>query len=147
MTKPVIEADGARRADLAAIHMAKAALGWDDDTYRDVMATVCSGVRSAAELDHTGRKRWLAHLAACRHRAQGAAAPAAPKRTPWGPQLRKLWALWQQLADARLVTDRQRAALQAWVTNQTGVSRLEWLNEQQLNQVVDQAKAWLKRGS
>ena len=35
----VVDRSGARRADLAAIHIAKQALGWDEDTYRDVMAT------------------------------------------------------------------------------------------------------------
>lgn len=142
--RAVVERDGARKADLAAIHVAKKALGWDDDTYRDVLATVCSGTRSAADLDHTGRKRWLAHLAACQAQ-MGIAQPKVPKRTPWGPQLRKLWSLWQQLADKKLVSDRSREALQTWATNQTGVSRLEWLNPHQTDQIVNQAKAWLKR--
>jgi phage gp16-like protein len=144
MVRTVVEKDGARRADLAAIHVAKKALGWDEDTYRDVLSTVCSGIRSSADLDHTGRKRWLAHLAACQAQA-GIARPQAPKRAPWGPQLRKLWSLWQQLADKKLVSDRSREALQAWATNQTGVSRLEWMNAHQTDQIVNQAKAWLKR--
>lgn len=142
----VVDGDGARRADLAAIHVAKKALQWDDDTYRDIMFTVCR-VRSAGELDFTGRKRFLAHLRTCQEQTGNVLKRAQPKpdRKPWGPQLRKLWAVWQQLADARLVTDRTRAGLQAWATKQTGVSSLEWLNEHQLDQVINQAKAWLKR--
>ena len=140
-----VDHPGARRADLAAIHVAKKALGWDDDTYRDVMSTVCAGVRSAGDLDHAGRKRWLAHLAACQAAAGLKPARQAPERKPWGPQLRKLWSLWQQLADAGRVNDRGRPALQAWVTSQTGVSRLEWLTEQQLDLVLGQAKRWLAR--
>lgn len=141
--KAVVDRDGARRADLVAIHVAKKALGWDDDTYRDIMAAVCR-VRSSAQLDFAGRKRFLAHLQACQAQQGTAAAPARAK-TPWGPQLRKLWALWQQLADAKLVQDRTRGALQAWVSRQTGVDRLEWLNPQQLDLVLTSARRWLDR--
>jgi phage gp16-like protein len=60
----VIDSDGARKADLAAIHIGKAALGWDDDFYRSILKAKC-GVGSAALLDHAGRKRFLDHLRAC----------------------------------------------------------------------------------
>jgi phage gp16-like protein len=141
--RPVVDRDGARRADLAAIHVAKKSLGWDDDTYRDIMAAVCR-VRSAGELDFTGRKRFLAHLRACQEQ-KGIAAPQKPAKTPWSPKLRKLWALWQQLADAGLVADRSKAGLVAWSTRQTGVDRLEWLKPQQLDLVLNSAKGWLER--
>ncbi len=58
--KAVIDRDGARKADLAAIHIAKKDLGWDTDHYRDILFSVCR-VKSSAELDFTGRKRFLAH--------------------------------------------------------------------------------------
>lgn len=140
---PVVDSAGARRADLAAIHVAKKALAWDDDTYRDILFTVCR-VRSAGELDFAGRKRFLAHLRACQVQT-GIKAPVAPEKTPWGPQQRLLWALWQQLADAGLVNDRSRTALQAWATRQTGVARLEWLTSAQRDLVIDSAKRWLSR--
>jgi hypothetical protein len=57
----VIDSDGARKADLAAIDIGKAALGWDDDFYRSILKAKC-GVGSAALLDHAGRKRFLDHL-------------------------------------------------------------------------------------
>ena len=132
--------DRARKGDLVAIHVAKKALGWDEDTYRDVMFSVCE-VRSAAELDPAKRRRFLAHLQACRK--QG----TAPARTPWKPELRKLWSLWQQLADADLVKDRKRPALEAWAARQCGVDRLEWLTTAQLDLVLASAKQWLKRGA
>lgn len=140
----VVDSAGARRADLAAIHVAKKVLGWDDDTYRDILFTVCR-VRSAGELDFTGRKRFLAHLRAC----QGQQAPTATARrakAPWGPSLKRLWSLWQQLADAQLVADRSRGGLEAWARRQTGVDRLEWLNAQQTDLVINSAKQWLRRG-
>lgn len=141
--RPVVDRDGARRADLAAIHVAKKALGWDDDTYRDIMAAVCR-VRSAGELDFAGRKRFLAHLRACQEQ-KGIATPAKRAKAPWGPKLKLLWSLWQQLADAGLVADRSRAGLATWATRQTGVSSLEWLKPQQLDLVLNSAKGWLDR--
>lgn len=56
----------ARNADLAAIHIAKADLMKaghlaGDDAYRDLLWAIAR-VRSAADLDHTGRKTVLEHL-------------------------------------------------------------------------------------
>jgi phage gp16-like protein len=148
--KPVVDSEGARRADLAAIHIAKKELRWDDDMYRDVLFTVCR-VRSAGELDFTGRKRFLAHLRACGW-SGGTKAPAAakkaatrPVRAPLTPTQRKLWSLWQQLADAGLVNDRTMPALVAWVKRTTGVERLEWLKPRQQDLAIEAAKQWLDR--
>lgn len=139
----VIDQAGARRADLAAIHVAKKALHWDDDTYRDIMFSVCC-VRSSAELDFTSRKRFLAHLRSCLDKQGPAAAPVREK-PQWGTSERRLWSLWQQLADAGLVKDRTRPALDTWVKRQTGVDRLEWLTAAQKSMVIDSAKRWLAR--
>ena len=139
----VVERESGRRADLAAIHIAKKALSWDDGTYRDVMFTV-TRFKSAGELDFAGRKRFLAHLQACMAQ-KGLINKAKAARVPWTPSQRRLWSLWQQLADAKLVTTRDRKALDAWVHRQTGVDRLEWLNEAQLDLVITSAKQWLSR--
>ena len=138
----------ARNGDLAAIHIAKAKLGLDDDAYRDLMATVCHGVRSSAELDFTGRRRFLAHLQACLRQQEGAgpSRPGAVIRGRLTPSQRLMWSLWMRLADAGLVTERGMAALQAFARRQTGVDRLDWLNDQQIDLVIRSLKAWLKRG-
>ena len=62
--RQVLDTEGARKADLAAIHIAKAEMGWDDDFYRSILKAKC-GVGSAGLLDHAGRKRFLEHLRAC----------------------------------------------------------------------------------
>lgn len=140
----------ARKADLARIHMLVAALRWDDEMYRDVMATVCQGVRSAALLDITGRQRLIDHLQAAKSRADGQAGnkPAAKTiRRPLTALERKLWALWMQAADAGLVRERKMAAITAWVQRQTGVERVEWLNAAQSDLVIESLKRWIKRGN
>ena len=58
MPKPT---NPARNAELAAIHIAKAEAGMADDSYRDMLWTLCR-VRSAADLDYAGRHRVLDHL-------------------------------------------------------------------------------------
>ncbi len=146
----VVDRDGARKADLAAIHIAKAELRWDDDHYRDILFAVCR-VRSSGELDFAGRKRFLAHLRACgwsgrpKGQADRAKARGGPVRAPLTPVQGKMWALWQQLADAHLVDDRNMPALLAWVKRQTGVDRLEWLKGRQEDLVIESLKAWLAR--
>jgi phage gp16-like protein len=148
---PLDNANG-RKADLAAIHIAKAALHLDDDEYRDLMATVCAGVRSSALLDFAGRKRFLSHLQACQRQQAGQASVAGQKarqrpiRAPLTPTQRKIWALWMQLADAGLVGSRTMTALVAYCRRQTGVERLEWLNGKQQDLVIESMKRWLARG-
>lgn len=134
----------ARNGDLAAIHMAKAKLRLTDDEYRDLMATVCHGVRSAAELDFTGRRRFLAHLQRCLQGQQGAEAGRTVAQ-PLTPAQRRMWSLWMQLADAGLVQQRTMAALQAFAQRQTGVDRLVWLKPKQEDLVIESLKLWLKR--
>lgn len=142
-SSPVVDTAKGRQTDLAKIHIAKKALGWDDSTYRDLLWTVCQ-VRSSADLDFTGRKRFLDHMVRCGW-VDGRSAAAKPVRKALtGPQ-KKMWSLWQQLADAKLVDNRKMAALMAYIERQTSVERLEWLNAAQEDLVIESLKKWLKR--
>jgi hypothetical protein len=133
-----------RRSDLATIHLAAKELGWSDDEYRDIMATVCGGVRSAGLLDTAGRQRLMAHMRACK-RGNGTA-PLRAVHTKLPARDGKLWSLWMQLADKGLVQARTMAALNAFCGRQTGVDRIEWLNAKQWVALVESMKAWMKRG-
>jgi len=139
-----IVTDPTRKRDLVFIHVAKKALGWDDDHYRGVLLDVCK-VRSSADLDYAGRRRWLSHLQTCLDRTQPAPKHQQLRKPLTGPQ-RKVWSLWMQLADKGLVTSRTMAAINAWVARQTGVDRLEWLTTAQEALVVESLKQWLQRG-
>lgn len=134
-----------RRLDLARIHMLKADLGWDEDLYRDVMATVCGGVRSSAQLDTAGRQRLLAHMQACKDRAAGKAPAQKAARKPLSATGKKLWSLWMQAADKGLVQHRTMSALNAWVQRQTGVERIEWLMGAQADLAIESLKKWVAR--
>jgi len=120
----VIDSNIARQADLAKIHMAKKALGMADDAF-------------------------LAHLAKCgwvdgRKAAAGSSRPVRKALT--APQ-KKMWSLWQQLADDGLVNNRKMPALLAYVQRQTQVDRLEWLKPAQEDLVIESLKRWLSRRS
>lgn len=133
----------ARQSDLATIHLGKKALGWTEDEYRDIMATVCGGVRSAGDLDMAGRKRFIEHIQVCK-RAGGQV--TLQRRRPLKGYERKMWALWMQLADIGLVATRSMVALNAFSKRQTGVDSTEWLNQQQRELVIESLKSWLARG-
>jgi phage gp16-like protein len=137
-----LDADKARRADLAKIHIAKMELRWDEGTYRHVLWEVCA-VRSSSELTAAGRQKFLAHIAKCK--GQAPARDARPVRKALtGPQ-KKMWSLWQQLADKGRLTDRSMKALLAFVHRTTQVDRLEWLNGAQEALVIEALKQWLTR--
>lgn len=136
LAKPVI-----RNNDLAQIHMAKKALNWSDEEYRDLLKTVCQ-VDSAGKLDAAGRARFLDHCEKCgwKGRYKG-----KNSRKRLEPGARKIYSLWQQLFEASLVRDRSFKALETWVKSQTGVDKLEWLNDAQAAQCIEQLKRWLER--
>jgi phage gp16-like protein len=71
--------DPIRRNDLARIHMAKAALGLDDDAYRAALRAA-AGVESSSQLDFTGRQRVIAHFIKCGWdgNKRGGKAPSRP---------------------------------------------------------------------
>lgn len=130
-----------RNSELAQIHIAKKDLGMSDDEYRDLMMTIC-GVDSSSKLDATGRAKFLSHLKKCGWQTKSR---SGKKNRPLSPQGKKLYSLWQQLHAAGLVADRKFSALEAWTKAQTGVDKLEWLNDSQAGQCIESLKAWLAR--
>lgn len=137
----IVDDEGARKRDLAAIHIAKAGLGWDDDFYRDILWTVCR-VRSSAELDFTGRKRLLEHLRQCGWKGARSAS-RRPQATD--PQSKMIRGLWLELHDMGYVDDASEAALAAWVKRETGVQALQWLKPAQRGQTIEKLKRWRDR--
>lgn len=67
-----------RKRELAQIHVAKAQLGLDEETYRAMLWTVAR-VASSADLDWAGRKKVLDHLKAKGFKIKSRPAPAANK--------------------------------------------------------------------
>jgi len=132
-----------RKGLLAQIHINKKQLNQSDDEYRDLLSTVC-GVDSSANLDITGLMRFLDHQKACLRMVQGANTKPAQKKK-LSPKAGKIFSLWQQLADDGRVQSRSFKSLEVWIKAQTGVDKLEWLNDAQAGQCIEQLKLWLAR--
>lgn len=119
--------DVMRRSQLAQIHIAKAQLGLDEDTYRAVLKDV-AGVDSASDLSAKGRRDVLKRFESKGwHRKRR---PAQPKTSATNPVMGKIGAL---LADMKLPW---RYAV--GIAQQMGFQcqRLEWLDNRQLKAVM-----------
>lgn len=125
-----------RNRELAQIHIAKAALQMDDETYRAMLWTVAR-VRSSRDLDWTGRKRVLDHMVKCGWKNKPARAA--------DPVSRKIRSLWLSLRDAGALNDPSERALRAFVKRTCGVERMEWLDGRQAETIIEALKAWLAR--
>jgi len=110
----------------------------DDADYRALLQR-CAGVASSTQI--TSLARANAVLAEFRRLGIGNPAP----RKALSPQQKKIWSLWQQLADAGLVRDRSMRGLVAWVKRQTGVDALDFMAWAQEYQVTEALKRWLLR--
>lgn len=135
----MVESPQARRAELAQIHIAISEMGWDDDHYRHVLFAK-TGVRSAGELDGTGRKRFIEHLKACGW--SGGKKLAGPRYT------RQQWhvlMLWRDLGKAGALEDKTEAALHAFIKGQVGVDAVRFLDVPTASRVIEALKSWLKR--
>lgn len=134
--KPAAKPAQQRNAGLAQIHIAKAQLMragvMDEDGYR-AMLFAQARVKSAAELDHAGRAKVLAHMSrlgaklgnAGRPFTRRGDAPPADRRA----QLDKIGAL---LADA----GREWTYLQGMVKRICGVDALEFCTSEHLGKLI-----------
>jgi len=119
----------ARRRELAQIHIAKAQLGIDDDTYREMLWTIAR-VHSAGDLDFTGRKRVLEHL-----RARGftpRASKKARRPAPSADRAAMVAKVRAMLAEA----GRQDGYADGMARQMFHVDRYEWLPPDQLHKLV-----------
>ncbi len=122
-----------RTSSLAQIHIAKKQLGMDDGTYRAMLWGVAR-VNSAADLDHAGRAKVLAHLKACGFKSLPPATPTPGRpgnmdHPTRGPMLGKVEAL---LLDA----GRPWAYAQAMAKRMFQVDALDFCHEGQLHSLV-----------
>ncbi|MEW6314315.1 MAG: regulatory protein GemA [Pseudomonadota bacterium] len=119
-----------RRKEIQLIHIAKAELGLDDETYRDMLFTVAR-VRSSAALDWQGRKAVLDHLKARGFKVRSAKQAGKPANPPaeLAPMIARIEAL---LAEAQ----RPWAYANGMARRMFGVERLEWCSADQLHRIV-----------
>lgn len=142
-----------RNIELGKIHKAAAELGMiqrgDDATYRTMLWTVAR-VRSAADLDATGRQKVLEHLRAC---GWTDPRPFVRRRSGDNLQALKIKDLWDKLAAADKLEDSSERALRAYVQKQSapyhpqraGYSAPELLPAPVAQRVIEHLKHWCRR--
>ena len=138
--------------EIKLIHIARQALGMDDDTYRAMLANLCGGKTSSKALTDIERQKVLRHFKSrgfvLKRKNGGQTADAWRRR----PLMRKLRALWYLLADAGAV-DRPvdahacDAAIEVWANRQQAdFGELRLAHEDALLiPLVEAAKQWARR--
>jgi hypothetical protein len=141
MTRAPVSAE--RRAMIAKIHIAKKALGLDDDSYRAVLTRVtgqsssanCREPQLVAVLGEFKRLGW-----------EGPTEQAAGRKA----HVRLIWAIWGDLK--LLLVDADDDTLRGFVRRQThsqknpeGISDPEWLAPEEATKVIHGLRGWLDR--
>lgn len=141
---------------IAAIHVLKGKLSLTDDDYRALLKGLTQRT-STTEMTDTQRQAVRDHMQRLAERM--GVVPAQTRRRPLtreqfakakaaaSPRERKVWALWHQLVRDGLVNNPSRAALNAWVERQVGVSALQFATSAQLDTLIEALKAWQTRGA
>jgi len=114
-----------RKRELAQIHVAKTQLCLDDETYRAMLWTVAR-VKSAADLDWTGRKQVLDHLKAKGWKKTNPKPDVAKAKAPL---VSKIYAL---LADMKLPNSYAEGIAKKMYRRQ----KLQWCTTTELRAIV-----------
>lgn len=139
----LIAAVAAQHAQLIKrVHAGKGALGIDDETYRLTLQRFAAGKTSSKDCSVAELKAVIEHW-----HESGWPRPGGKAHKPLSPRQKKMWALWQALADAGKVRDRRMPALLTWVAGQTDnqVQRLEFLTAAQEYTLIESLKKWIDR--
>lgn len=124
-----------RRRELAQIHIAKAQLGLDEETYRAMLWTV-GRVRSAAALDYAGRKAVLEHMKA---RGFKTAAPKEKRPSDWdwvNNAAADRQAMLRKIAVMLNAADREKAYADGIAQQMFGVELVQFCKPDQLHRIV-----------
>lgn len=132
-----------RQADLAKIHIARKQLAMDDETYRALLREI-AGVDSSAALDFHGRFKVLERLKTLGFRAKTTSSKKTHRMSKDG-HIRKIQALWLDMARLKIVRDESAKALDSYVKRLTSVQSVHWLSGSQANTVIEALKNWQKR--
>ena len=138
-------ADLARRADLAAIHIAKNELRLEDEDYRLIVRRISGGhTESSADLAPHQRKQLLAELA----HLLPPRAVERPFKKAKKPQARLVWALWGELKRRGALENPSREVCRAFCAKTAGIEVAtdpDLMTAAQLDPVINALKAWVAR--
>ena len=131
------------RSQISLIHVAKAKLAWDDDTYRQVLVRI-AGVTSSKDLDQEGFEAIMGFADYCGFRPLGKGAPRYGNREGMATfaQLELIRELWRELHGQRECDD---AALCGWLLKYHKVNSMRFLTLDGARKIITGLKAWKAR--
>lgn len=133
----------ASAAQKGAIHSISKSLGLDEESRRDVIASVAGGKRSSSELSTGEAILVIDRLKALQGSQAGGAKGARVMDGAYAPKLLALWISGWHLG---VVRDRSDSSLLAFLERQTGLSHVRFLRDSaQARGVIEALKAWLSR--
>lgn len=150
MTAAARKPNPVRAGLIGKLHVAKAQLGLDDDTYRGVLKRV-TGKESSSQCSITELENVKAEFVNLGWKPAKKAHPRAGNRPlADGDTAAKLRALWISGYHLGVVKDPTEAALAAFVKRVTGgrksgVDALQWLTDADARKAIEGLKAWLAR--
>ncbi|MGD9638363.1 MAG: gp16 family protein [Alphaproteobacteria bacterium] len=127
-----------KRPLISKIHIAKNQLGLDDGTYRAVLKRI-AGKESSSKLTYKQLVDVLNEFKNLGFK------PARRVKIADNPKVRMVYALWSELYELKAL--KSKNGLRTWIKKMTGVAAPEWLNERQLNTVIEALKQWIERVS
>ena len=162
--RPAVNVSTDRKTELAKIHIGKAQLGLDEETYRDMLWSI-GRVTSSADLDAAGRAAVLEHLKRLGFKARHPGRARAPRRSvrrmtdgtvevlATADQVALIRHIWIVMADHQVVRDRSEPALRAWIRASTrryhpqraGWDAPEFLPDDVAGYVIEHLKQWASR--
>ena len=135
----------------ALLHVAKRDLGWDEETYRDVLKSH-GGVKSSKTLDYEGFLAVMDHAEQCGFVSTWKAGIQKSKKLKYAEyegrrgdfaspaQMRKVNATWMN--NARVRTDK---AMNNWLKNRFGINDIRWMMADQVTKVLEGIREMGKR--
>jgi phage gp16-like protein len=128
-----------RNADLAAIHVAIKQLGLDDGTYRAMLSNLTHGrIISSADATADERRTIIEHLRKLGFKK-------IPPRPADNAQDRLARGLWLECFKMGAIRDRKEKAFLKFAKKVTGVERLEWMNAEDANKLIEAIKSIKRR--
>lgn len=132
-----------RRSLIGKVHVAKAQLGLDEDTYRGVLLRT-TGQTSAAQCTEMQLIAAIEDFKRLGFKDQAKAGPRSVKRADH-PSARKARSLWISLHQLGAVKNASEHALEAFAARQLGTAKLQWANQSQCYRLIEALKAIAER--
>lgn len=127
----------------AILHVAKAKLAWDDETYRQVLVRI-GGVTSSVDLDQAGFEAIMGFANYCGFQPLGKGTPRYGNRPGMATfaQLELIRELWREVHGARACDDD---ALLGWLKKWFKVDSMRFLTLDGARKAITALKAWKSR--